>query len=61
MKAKKRQIPRLEKKVAICVNCGRDKGEHVAVNWCNGNLVSGDVAICPGALWVESKWEKVPR
>jgi hypothetical protein len=38
-----------------CARCGHLKGDHWALNYSNGNLMSGEVLVCPTAVFSEDK------
>ena len=46
-------------KQPVCANCKKPKGYHVAVNFADGNLISGVVLLCPKAVWREVPRRKV--
>ena len=41
----------MEVKPTICENCGCAEKEHWALNWADGQHVSGSVLVCPTATF----------
>lgn len=37
--------------VPPCKNCGHPQDEHYVVNFADGQMISGDVKICPTAIY----------